>query len=227
MGTKTTMGELAALWQEMTAEERRNYRVRFGGDVLELISIETTGDQANVRGYQLNGPMATTQRDGNSRAARVRAFPLNLGGVEILDHDEPVDNDDPGPPPTLRPADDLPDPDSSGVPWKPSDVSVLPGHEGNDMDPPKAAWEHFEEIGPLPLPRSITYPSARWAGDPDYMPSVLDTPVETWASTAIRMPHELLDRASKEAKRRGIGRNVLLAHLVEQALNGIEGRPLL
>jgi hypothetical protein len=209
MGATTTMRELAALWPELTSEERLNYRVRFGDDVLEIISIEAGGEDATVRGYQLNGPMAEEQRDDRSRAARVRVFPIRMG-IEILDRDEPVDNDDPGPPPTLRLAD-------SG------DIEPI--------EPPPAASVDGSTIVPS---NTTAAPPENWAGDPAYAPtpepprsSALDMPVDTWASTAVRLPHEILDRASKEARRRGISRNILMAHLLDQGLSGLEGRPLI
>jgi hypothetical protein len=226
MGAMSTMRELAALWPELTGEERLDYRVRFGDDVLEIISIEmdVAEDQATVRGYQLNGPIAQEQRDSNSRAARVKAYPSRLS-IEILDRDEPVEtDDDPGPPPTLR----------------------LAEYAGEDADPAPWPAEKFNNpVADLSLHQATpsvdgstvvpsTHPSVEnWAGDPQYAPpapqarsSVLDTPVDTWASTAVRLPHDILDRGQKEARRRGISRNILFAHLLDQGLSGLEGKPL-
>lgn len=216
MGAMTTMRELAAFWQEMTAEERLDYRVRFGDDVLEVISIEITGDEASVRGYQLNGPMAQTQRDDNSRAMRVKLVAITQGGIEILDRDEPVerdDADDPGPPPTLRPVDDVVEPNPP-IQWQ------------GEVDP------FFEQLPPVRNPGPADRPGPSVDGStivPGPGPgreTTLMTPVEEWASTAIRLPHALLQRASEMARTRMIGRNILLAHIIEQGLNDLDDRPM-
>lgn len=232
MGAMTTMKELAKLWQEMTPDERLDYRVRLDNDVFEIISIEETDDdQAMVRGYQLNGPMATTQRqdlssaDGgtHSQAARVKMVSIHKGGVEILDRDEPVDRDDPGPPPPIM-----------RLVADGSYEQIEPPSEtqSSEIAEPVVYVEQPDLVEQTPLPdfREVAPPDDHWAGDPDYAPkppSGLETPVDEWVSTGIRAPREVLDRASNEAKRRGIGRNVLIAHLLDQGLNGLEGRPIL
>lgn len=212
MGATTTMRELATFWDQMTGEERIDYRVRSGDDVMEVISIAVDGEQAAVRGYQLNGVLADNQRDPNSRAARVIMVPLDQR-VEILDRDEPVETgDDPGPPPVAS-----------------VDGSTMIAEDRFDELPPIEYPQPTVRPVPGPIDNTTAAPEPNWAGDPAYAPkptSVLDTPVDQWASTAIRLPHELLDRASKEARRRGIGRNVLLAHLLDQGLSAVEGRPL-
>lgn len=214
MGAMTTMRELAAFWGEMTAEERLDYRVRFGDDVLEVISIEVSGQEASVRGYQLNGPMAQTQRDKNSRAMRVKLVAMTQGGVEILDRDEPVETDDPGPPPTLRPADDMPNEDEL-------EQALLAAAREPIVYPTPTIRQRIEPIEAAPsVDGSTIVPVPARV-------SALDTPVEEWASTAIRLPHVLLQRASDAAKNRMIGRNILLAHIIEQGLNDLEDHPVL
>lgn len=248
MGAMTTLRELVTFWPTLTAEERLDYRVRFGDDVYEVISIQETdsGDRSGVeptvevRGYQLNGPMAQTQRDANSRAARVRVFPLNLGGVEILDHDEPIERDDP-PPPNVRLSPEgeyeriQPDLGDSTKQMAEAQLRNLED-QMRVPDEREAARQEFmrEQVEyamstPIAYPEPIvTYPS-NWAGDPEAAPkppSALDIPVDDWASTAVRLPHSLLDRLSKTAKQRMIGRNILLAHIVEQGLNDLDNRPV-
>lgn len=228
MGAMTTLRELTAFWQEMTAEERIDYRVRFGDDVYELISITPKGDDVEIRGYQLNGPMAQTQRDDNSRAARVRMFPLNLSWIEILDRDEPVErDDDPGPPPTrLTPEGEYERVDTDEIKWQ---GDLEPFFDERRFNNPVS---ELPRRGPFPTDNQGVTPQWQqdaWAGNSDAAPkppSALDTPVDDWASTAIRMPHALLDRLSKTAKQRMIGRNILLAHIVEQGLNDLDDRPV-
>lgn len=221
MGATTTMRELAAFWDQMTGEERTDYRVRFDDDVMEVISIAVDDNQAVVRGYQLNGVLADNQRDPNSRAARVLLIPLTQG-IEILDRDDPIDiDDDPGPPPVASVDGSTMIAEDRFNPV--ADQQWLRGPISPDPDPLPPVRN------PGPADNTTAAPEPNWGGDPAYAPkptSVLDTPVDQWASTAIRLPHELLDRASKEARRRGIGRNVLLAHLLDQGLSAVEGRPL-
>lgn len=224
MGARTTMNELAKHWDSMTAEERLGYRVRFADDVLEVIAIEQVdSENFQVRGYQLNGAMADHQRDEDSRVARVKIFPWNLGGVEILDLDEPVERDDPGPPPTMRldPATG----EYERVDEQPDYVPARTEGERVELDPSVFVEPVDAEAGVYRIGDDQRFAEPNWAGDPAAIPkpkSVLDTPVDEWASTAIRMPHALLDRASKVAKDRMIGRNRLLAHLVEEGLNRLD-----
>lgn len=254
MGVMTTMKDLAVLWSEMTAEERLDYRVRFpGDDVLEIISI-TTGDddQAAVRGYQLNGALAAAQRDENSRAMRVRMFPLNLGGVEILDHGEPIERLDPGPPPVrLTPDGEYErieeetvvrsgydaeaveritsaEPDLSAVEPRPE----LPGSVS--LVPERTPWDYAQEIGEYTFDVSkIEVLPGREGSDLDppsqapLAPRVreCDTPIDEWSSTSVRLPRGLLDRAQAAARERMVGRNKLLAFLLEEGLDRLESRP--
>ena len=64
-------------------------------------------------------------------------------------------------------------------------------------------------------------------GDRPARESALDIPTDEWTNTAIRLPRPLLDRLTAASKKRGIGRNVLLAHLLEPALDRLEDRPIL
>jgi hypothetical protein len=152
-------------------------------------------------------------------------------GIEILDRDEPVENDDPGPPPTLRLADD------GGLEQVvPEPPLAQPAQTFNNPVADLTLEPRIRQPIPDAAPSvdgSTVVPQDNWAGDPQYAPpepqarsSVLDTPVDSWASTAVRLPHEILDRGQKEARRRGISRNILFAHLLDQGLSGLEGKPL-
>jgi hypothetical protein len=219
MGARTTLKELVAHWATLTAEERLDYRVRFGDDVYEVIALDEDDDQVQVRGYQLNGPLAASQRDANSRAMRVRIFPLNLGGVEILDRDEPVEPEPVESPPTLRLAED--------GEYERIEPEPQPQWEPTAPEPPM-----FERIEPQTPPSSretfdaglINVEALRQAGTADLpaRQSALDTPVEEWASTAVRLPRDLLDRLAATARERMVGRSRLMAYLLERGLDDID-----
>lgn len=214
MSITTTVKALWEMWPDVPLDERVTFRVRLDDRmtlrVVDVVLQDDGSGKVMVRGDELSGPLTAadllevTAQGGQPSVTRARVLEPAVE-VEILDLDDPNE---------VAEAAEQPQMDATR-----NNVVALDEHRDVVVDGNRPEDQPQVSSAAAAAAAAVGHPSAQ---APDEM-FVWSTPKGDWASTSpLKLPRPVLERLNATVDRRMVGRQLLIAFLIERGLAQME-----